>query len=253
MNKQIENRKKYSFNFKIKILFYISIILIIFFSIFRIYNDHTLQTTFNQIIKHYSNQYNYVLKNLEIIGLKELPKEEIEKYFSKHYENSIFLVPLNKISKKILREKWIKSAVLKSNYKNKVTVIIEEHIPIGIYSENERYFLVDRYGNVIEEINKNRKFLYINFSGKRSKKNITKLFNKIPNSLLSEIKRADFIGERRWNIILKNKILLKLPEKQEKKAFDVFLAIYEKLNDKEISEINSIDLRVLGRAIIQFI
>tara|TARA_B100001540_G_scaffold228377_1_gene202559 strand:+ start:1391 stop:2152 length:762 start_codon:yes stop_codon:yes gene_type:complete len=253
MNKQVENRKKYSFNFKIKVLFYILIILIIFFSIFRIYNDHTLQTKFNDIVRHYSNQYNYVLKNLEIIGLKELPKEEIEKYFSKYYENSIFLVPLNKISKNILKEKWVKSAVLKSNYRNKVTIIIEEHIPIGIYNENERYFLVDQYGNVIKETNENRNFLYISFSGKSSKKNMPKFFKKIPNSLLSEIKRADFIGERRWNIILKNKILLKLPEKQEKKAFDVFLAIYEKLNDKEINEINSIDLRILGRAIIKFI
>ncbi len=253
MNKQVENRKKYSFNFKIKVLFYILIILIIFFSIFRIYNDHTLQTKFNDIVRHYSNQYNYVLKNLEIIGLKELPKEEIEKYFSKYYENSIFLVPLNKISKNILKEKWVKSAVLKSNYRNKVTIIIEEHIPIGIYNENERYFLVDQYGNVIKETNENRNFLYISFSGKSSKKNMPKFFKKIPNSLLSEIKRADFIGERRWNVILKNKILLKLPEKQEKKAFDVFLAIYEKLNDKEINEINSIDLRILGRAIIKFI
>ena len=253
MNKQVENRKKYSFNFKIKILFYIFIILIIFFSIFRIYNDHTLQTTFNDIVRHYSNQYNYVLKNTEIIGLKELPKEEIEKYFSKYYENSIFLVPLNKISKNILKEKWVKSAVLKSNYRNKVTVVIQEHIPIGIYNENERYFLVDQYGNVIKETNENRNFLYISFGGKSSKKNMTKFLKKIPNSLLSEIKRADFIGERRWNIILKNKILLKLPEKQEKKAFDVFLSIYEKLNDKEINEINSIDLRVLGRAIIKFI
>ena len=124
---------------------------------------------------------------------------------------------------------------------------------IGIYNENERYFLVDQYGNVIKETNENRNFLYISFGGKSSKKNMTKFFKKIPNSLLSEIKRADFIGERRWNVILKNKILLKLPEKQEKKAFDVFLAIYEKLNDKEINEINSIDLRILGRAIIKFI
>ena len=68
----------------------------------------------------------------------------------------------------------------------------------------------------------------------------------------SIIKKAEYIGKRRWNIILKNNITIKLPEFQEKEALKVFNDIYYSISVQDESEIDIIDLRIPKRAIIKF-
>ena len=51
---------------------------------------------------------------------------------------------------------------------------------------------------------------------------------------------------------LDNSILLKLPENNIKDAINNYLKIYENLSNKELKEIESIDLRIKNKAIIKY-
>ena len=78
------------------------------------------------------------------------------------------------------------------------------------------------------------------------------LITNIPLSLKSTIKEVEFINKRRWNIILKNNIKIKLPEKGIKKALLQFIEIYDSISPQDKSIINSFDLRIPKKAIIKF-
>ena len=81
---------------------------------------------------------------------------------------------------------------------------------------------------------------------------INDLLVKIPLSLKSIVKEAEFINKRRWDIILKNDIKIKLPELKIKAAFEDFIELYDTLSNQDKSTIESIDLRLPKKAIIQF-
>ena len=51
---------------------------------------------------------------------------------------------------------------------------------------------------------------------------------------------------------MKNNIIIKLPELQEREALKVFSEIYDNMSVQDESEIDIIDLRIPKRAIIQF-
>ena len=61
-----------------------------------------------------------------------------------------------------------------------------------------------------------------------------------------------YIEKRRWNILLKNKILLKLPEKKIKEAINNYKKIYANFSNKDLKEIISIDLRISNQAIVKY-
>ena len=65
------------------------------------------------------------------------------------------------------------------------------------------------------------------------------------------IKTATFIENRRWNIKLKNMIVLKLPEINIKKAIENYKKIYSNLSNKDLKDIEIIDLRIPNQAIIK--
>ena len=71
---------------------------------------------------------------------------------------------------------------------------------------------------------------------------LTDLVKKIPFSLKIFVKEAEFINKRRWDIILKNDIKIKLPELEIREAFEDFIEIYDNISNQDKSIIESIDL-----------
>ena len=69
---------------------------------------------------------------------------------------------------------------------------------------------------------------------------------------MRSIKTATFIENRRWNIKLKNMIVLKLPEVNIKKAIENYKKIYSNLSNKDLKDIEIIDLRIPNQAIIKY-
>ena len=127
------NKKKISYLFIIKFIFFI-IFLTIFIGLFyNLYQSKNLSNNFFNFIENFSQNYNYTLKEIKINKLKNIDSSKIEKYFDKYYEKSIFLIPIKDISRKLNKNKWIDKVTIKSDYINTIKVTINEFTPIGIY------------------------------------------------------------------------------------------------------------------------
>ena len=250
MNKKYANKRRFSL-FENNYYFLYLIFFLFFFLIY--YNFNNIKNFYTLRLEKYSNQYNYVLTDVEISGIHYIDKREILNFFESHIGKSIFLLPLNEISKEIRKNIWVKNLNIDNNFKNFLFVTIEEEVPLGIYLNNNKRILISQNLTILDILNKEEKFNdLIVFRGENAIHNILKLLNYLDKDIIDKIKLANYIENRRWNIILAGEIKLKLPEKNIKEAIKNYKKIYKNYSDAELEEILSIDLRITDRVIIEY-
>ena len=247
----INRRKKNISNINIYITLSFIIIILFFFYIF--FNYKKIINTSVNFVEEYSNNYEYNLSEIKISNINFLMENEILNYFNSYIGKSIFLIPLKKIANEIREIKWVKNINIKSNYKNTLIVIIEEEIPLGIYDNNNQRILFSEDLIVLDTIQNNSNYNnLITFYGSNSLHNSKKLFINLDNDFEQSVESATYIADRRWNLKLKNQIILKLPEKNINRAITNYKNINLNFSNTDLKDIESIDLRINNNAIIKY-
>ena len=251
MKKSILNRRRKKIYFPtILILFFflITVIYILFFY------DQKIIKQFNSIIENYSDKYQYSLSVVNINGLNNINEDEILNLIKPYKDSSIFLIPIKKIAKKISQNNWVQSINIQSNYKDTIEINIDESKPIGIYTTGIQNILFSDDLKILENIANNEKRFsaLIKFEGKNSIHESIKLIDSFPDDFIQYVDKAFLINQRRWDLELKNSILLKLPENNIKEALENYKKIYINFSNEELIEIESIDLRMKKKIILKY-
>ena len=251
MKKNILNRRRKKIYFPtilILLFFLITVIYILFFY------DQKIIKQFNSIIENYSDKYQYSLSVVNINGLNNINEDEILNLIKPYKGSSIFLIPIKKIAKKISQNNWVKSINIQSNYKDTIEINIDESKPIGIYTTGIQNILFSDDLKILENIANNEKRFsaLIKFEGKNSIHESIKLIDTFPDDFIQYVDKAFLINQRRWDLELKNSILLKLPENNIKEALENYKKIYINFSNEELIEIESIDLRMKKKIILKY-
>ena len=227
--------------------------VIFFITLYFFLNNQKLFTLSSGFIQKYSDKYDYNLIDINISNLDYINEDEIKNYFDKSIGKSIFLIQLKILVKNLHQIKWINTIDIKSNYKDTLNIMIKEEEPFGIYNINDQHILFSKNLVVLEILDQKHNFSeLINYFGKGSVNNSTKFMLNFDINFKKKIKSVIFIEKRRWNNKMKNEILLKLPEFNIKKAINNYREIYANLSNKDLEEIESIDLRIKNKAIIRY-
>ena len=251
MKKNILNRRR-------KKIYFPTILILLFFLIIVIYillfYDQKIFKQFNSIIENYSDKYQYSLSVVNINGLNNINEDEILNLIKPYKGSSIFLIPIKKIAKKISQNNWVKSINIQSNYKDTIEINIDESKPIGIYTTGIQNILFSDDLKILENIANNEKRFsaLIKFEGKNSIHESIKLIDSFPDDFIQYVDKAFLINQRRWDLELKNSILLKLPENNIKEALENYKKIYINFSNEELIEIESIDLRMKKNIILKY-
>ena len=89
--------------------------------------------------------------------------------------------------------------------------------------------------------------------GKDGSENINELLLLVNDigSFKSEVSYYEWVGQRRWNVHMKNELVFKLPENNLSKGLEVMrMFLYEK--NKLLNPLVSVDLRNVDQPIIKF-
>ncbi len=251
MKKNILNRRR-------KKIYFPTILILLFFLIIVIYiflfYDQKIFKQFNSIIENYSDKYQYSLSVVNINGLNNINEDEILNLIKPYKDSSIFLIPIKKIAKKISQNNWVKSINIQSNYKDTIEINIDESKPIGIYTTGIQNILFSDDLKILENIANNEKRFsaLIKFEGKNSIHESIKLIDSFPDDFIQYVDKAFLINQRRWDLELKNSILLKLPENNIEEALENYKKIYINFSNEELIEIESIDLRMKKNIILKY-
>ena len=251
MKKSILNRRR-------KKIYFPTILILLFFLIIVIYiflfYDQKIFKQFNSIIENYSDKYQYSLSVVNINGLNNINEDEILNLIKPYKGSSIFLIPIKRIAKKISQNNWVKSINIQSNYKDTIEINIDESKPIGIYTTGIQNILFSDDLKILENIANNEKRFsaLIKFEGKNSIHESIKLIDSFPDDFIQYVDKAFLINQRRWDLELKNSILLKLPENNITEALENYKKIYINFSNEELIEIESIDLRMKKKIILKY-
>tara|TARA_Y100001970_G_scaffold142135_1_gene174878 strand:- start:12114 stop:12890 length:777 start_codon:yes stop_codon:yes gene_type:complete len=251
------NKRKFYLNYNKFLILIIIIIFVVIITAFNIYNiTSKFEIYFIKKINKFSENYNYQLNSSHIEGLEILKIDEVDDLIKKYYNKSIFLIPLETIFEEIREINWVKNLSITTNLKNKIIIKIEEYKPVGIYIFNQEKYYFDYSGKIIDSVNNtnliNKNF--ITFSGPSSiliANSVLDIFNDFNVNNQEKISSAIYINKRRWNIILSNGLIIKLSEDYPNNSINNYLKLRKKLNNNELNNIESIDLREFQKAIIE--
>ena len=156
-----------------------------------------------------------------------------------------------KLINQIYNLDFVRDIKIKKIYPNKIIVTINEYKPLGIYLDNqEKYILLENDKAVKSS---NDKFSYLPFVyGKNASKNFSLFYSILEESNFQTdiVDNFKYHEINRWDILLKNGKLVKLPSERDKsiESLKKFLLIYQK---EKFKKFKVFDFRVKNQLIMQ--
>lgn len=192
------------------------------------------------------------IKTFIVMGASPKVEKLIKANLGVKIGDSIFKLSTTQLLNNLMNIGWIKDVSIHKILPNIIKIIVKERLPIAIYYHNNTYTLIDKDGHFIEDVKMNPNLPLV--SGTDANKNVFTLlqilneYSNIKNNIHSII----YVRQRRWDIILNNKIKVKLPS-HASDSFKKSLSIITKLlKQKNIqNSVVSIDLRIPDNVIIQ--
>ncbi len=191
------------------------------------------------------------LNAIEVNGINYLTQNEVIEALNFQPDITGFDIDLKEAHKKLTKLGWVDTARLYRQLSGVLVVDIVERVPVASWLSNGKKMLIDRQGQAIV-IHKNGEFEdLIVISGEDSNIRFNKLrtaYAKIfdQEKLNANIKAAQLLGRRRWDLIFDNGIYVKLPSYDENTALNVFKNINPNIYLKDLT-LGAIDLRISDR------
>ena len=206
----------------------------------------------NKKVANMTASAGYSLKNLDVVGRNFTPAQSIIDAIGLKKSDPLWGFDTEKAQETIVHEDWVQDASVRLIFPNTIKVVIEERIPMALYQKDKQIYLVDSNGLIITDRNLGLFKDLILVSGEGAPREAVALFSNfraVPQ-IFYKIERMRFISNRRWDVLLKNETLIKLPEENIALA----LSSLEKLNNEHNilgKKIDYIDIRDLERISIK--
>tara|TARA_B100001559_G_C16452086_1_gene599777 strand:+ start:242 stop:910 length:669 start_codon:yes stop_codon:yes gene_type:complete len=192
-------------------------------------------TTFNP--NYFSTDFQlFKIKNIEIKNLKILNEKKIERLFYNELIGSNLFILNEKKIKKILNDiELIDHVELKKVYPSKLSILVYEKDAIAIINYKKNKFYLSKKGEEITFFNNPILEELPNIFGKQE--NFLDIYLSLDqlNFPIKEIKSFYHFDIGRWDIILKNDKVIKLPVKNFTTSLKNYMELKKKVNFEKYS------------------
>ncbi len=187
------------------------------------------------------------IKNIQISGLNQNQNINLLESIKDLNFKNIFFLNGSEISKIIISNSLVESYEIFKKYPHTLDIKIEKTDFLAKINSNGKIFLIGTNGKLsdVKFSDKELPFIF----GKPKIDEFIELTNIIENSKfsLSEIKNLYFFPSRRWDLELKNSIILKLSKDHARLSLD---QAFEFLNDNNFNDIKVVDARIKNQIIL---
>ncbi len=214
-----------------RFLFVWKILLIIFIYIF-LFTSH-LSFVKGYIYENFyelGGELGFRLETVVIRGNKHIDTATIVSSLNADVGTPLFSIPLDKIYHKLKNISWVQDVTLQRKLPDTIIINIIERKPIAIWQNKQRLTLVDAEGNVIETDRIGDFASLLHVVGEDANLYASNLIEdlRLEPTIAANIVSAVRYGERRWNLILKQNITVKMPER----GFETALKYLAKMNQQ---------------------
>lgn len=109
---------------------------------------------------------------------------------------------------------WVDTVHVERRWPDTLYISLDERKPLALWQKDKKLNLIDQYGDIIPVTDLNPFSNLVIVLGEDAPKNTEELFQTLIGEpdLFRDIESAGYIADRRWDIIMKNDIRVKLPE-----------------------------------------
>ena len=192
----------------------------------------------------------FPIKIIKIEGVINANKEEIEKRFNQFNGKSIIFISRSQFKEISRGLKFIKELQVKKIYPDKIKLNVIEYKPMGVFIDKNKKLLLLEGGGIIENY-ENNKFNHLPVViGNGAQKKLHLFHQSLENVNFESnlVKQFNYFDINRWDILLKDGKILKLPNNNYQNSLEKFLSIYKKEN---FSNFEIFDFRIKGQLILK--
>ena len=199
-----------------------------------------------------ANSAGFRITTVVINGRKQLSQDEVLAIGGVNGRSSLLFLDAATVRDKLKANPWIADATILKLYPGQIQIDIVERKPFALWQQDGRLAVIADDGAVLEPY-VSRRFvtlpLVVGKGADTQAKNFLALLDRYPQ-VRSVTKAAIFVGERRWNLRLKDGLDIRLPENDVGNA----LANLSKLDKEEklfSRDITAVDMRLPDRLTVQ--
>ena len=191
---------------------------------------------YSKLLNNFLIKNGFTINNIQILGIKNIPKETIIKIVNNENKSNIFNVNLLNIYNNLRNNDWVEELYIERVLPNTIKISIIEKEAIGIWQYEMSNKLITKNGEIIStaNINKFKTDLPI-IHGNDANKNANSILKILETNkvLTKNIWSLDYINNRRWNLHFKQGIIVLLPSEGVLRAWNEIIKLqknYDVLN-----------------------
>ena len=197
--------------------------------------------------KYFANINFFEIKNFRLVGLNNLEKENLLLKFEKIRKKNIFFLEKKELIKILNSNNLIESFLINKNYPSAINIVIKKTTYLANIKVLHENFFIGSNKKLIKSLvnDPNLPTVY----GNPSLKEFFSINEKILKSNIkpNEIKKLYFFPSKRWDLELKNGILIKLPINNSIKSLNNY---FEIKNLPQFSNVKIFDMRINNQIIV---
>lgn len=197
----------------------------------------------NAISEAFVDDAGFGISQVHLAGNRRVPPDAILAALGFGLGQSIFTADIHAARQRLEKLDWVASADVQRHYPDDISVRIVEKLPFALWQSDAGVYVVERNGKVITAngIGEFQRLPLLLGDGGSSAADIVDAVAQ-HRSLEARVRAYQRISQRRWNLILDDGVLVKLPELGWQKELD---ALEHLIVDKGILErdVSEIDLR----------
>ena len=159
----------------------------------------------------------FEVRRVEVRGVQRMNELKVYEKVLAERDRAMPLVDLAALRDDLLQLSWVEDARVSRQLPDTLVVDIVERSPRAVLKKPGRYVLIDATGHELEPVKADRARTMLALSGPGAGKQIEaldKLLEAAP-ALKPQVREAEWVGNRRWNLSFKTGQVLALPQGDE--------------------------------------
>ncbi len=171
-------------------------------------------------LAHLAHQAGFELHNVNVRGTKHLNELKVYQIALADRNRAMPFIDLGAVRGRLMGLSWVEDARVSRQLPDTLVIDIVERKPVAVLAKPDRFVLIDATGRELEAVAEARTKGKLVLSGPGAGQQVaalSELLDAAP-ALRPQLRSAEWIGNRRWNLTFKTGQLLALPEGKNESA-----------------------------------
>jgi cell division protein FtsQ len=222
------------------------------FSLWRHHVIDAFQTTLHKSVIAFSHQHGLVVEEITVIGRARQDSTVMMAQLALAKGQPLFALDLAGMREKLLQLPWLKDVTIARHFPHEIIITLQERVPTALWQYQGKIFVIDDEGYPIEEATRTGPYAAFPLVvGGEAQKHVGALMVLLRAEpvIAEKLEAAMRVGGRRWDLKLKNGVVIKLPEENVEKALATVVAMH-KIKEILNFPLNFVDVRTQNKTIL---